>query len=415
MLLRQYRQVWQIPTVRDVTLVGLAVRAPIFAAAVALTLHVVLTLDLGYGQAGLVSAVFTIGIAISAPWRGRLLDTVGLRRTVLPSVIVQVGVWSVAPFVSFSVLLPLVALSGLFVVPVFTVIRQALVHVVPEDQRRAALSVDSVSTEISFMIGPVLGVWAATTWDTRWVLVGLQAIALSGALWLMVLDPPLRADPSVAEPAVAEPRDVDAAGSGPAPSSGRVGRWLTRPALGVYVAAFAATVVLGCTDVGIVAVVRAHDAAATIGVLLAVWGAGSVLGGLAYGAWHRPIPLAVLLAGLSLTTAPVALAGNLPALGALLFGCGVFCAPTITATIDTLGRLVPEAARGLALGWHGSAMTAGQALGAPLAGFAIDHAGWQSGFLIAAALGLLATGVVLLLARPRQARIRDVPTRLRRV
>ena len=39
-------------------------------------------------------------------------------------------------------------------------------------------------------------------------------------------------------------------------------------------------------------------------------------------------------------------------------------------------------------GWHGSAMTAGQAIGAPLAGYAIDHAGWGWGFISVSLFGL---------------------------
>jgi MFS family permease len=68
--------------------------------------------------------------------------------------------------------------------------------------------------------------------------------------------------------------------------------------------------------------------------------------------------------------------------------CGVLCAPTITATVDTLSRAVPERSRGEAMGWHGSAMTSGQAVGAPLAGFAIDHAGWGWGFVSVSLVGL---------------------------
>ena len=86
-----------------------------------------------------------------------------------------------------------------------------------------------------------------------------------------------------------------------------------------------------------------------------------------------------LLGGLALSTIPVALAGSLGWLVVLLFVCGVLCAPTITATVDHLSRLVPERSRGEAMGWHGSAMTAGQAIGAPLAGYAIDHRGFGLG------------------------------------
>ena len=76
-------------------------------------------------------------------------------------------------------------------------------------------------------------------------------------------------------------------------------------------------------------------------------------------------------------------------LAALAFVAGLLCAPTITATVDQVSQVVPEAARGEAMGWHGSFMTAGSALGAPVAGLAIDRWGWGGGFVSVSLLGLL--------------------------
>jgi MFS family permease len=67
----------------------------------------------------------------------------------------------------------------------------------------------------------------------------------------------------------------------------------------------------------------------------------------------------------------------------------LFCAPTITATIDTLSRVVPTSVRGEAMGWHGSAMTIGSAVGAPAIGFVLDRASWHGGFVTAGAIGVL--------------------------
>jgi MFS family permease len=170
-------------------------------------------------------------------------------------------------------------------------------------------------------------------------------------------------------------------------------RWVSVGALAVLAAAAATSIVLAGTDVSIVAALRETGDTAAIGWVLSVWGAGSLVGGLVYGAWHRSISVFWLLAGLAASTVPVALAGSLPWLVVLLFLCGVLCAPTITATLDHLARLVPEGSRGEAMGWHGSAMTAGQAIGAPLAGFAIDHAGWGWGF-VSVSLVALAIAVV---------------------
>ena len=177
--------------------------------------------------------------------------------------------------------------------------------------------------------------------------------------------------------------------------------FITVPVAAVYLAAACATLVLSGTDVAIVAALRSFGATGSIGWVLALWGAGSLVGGLVYGAWHRSLSVFWLLFGLSATTAPVALALGVPSFAVLITVSGFLCAPTITATVEQLSRLVPERFRGEMMGWHGSAMTAGSAVGAPVAGFAIDHGGWQSGFVVVSALGAVIAAVGLVAARSR--------------
>ena len=129
--------------------------------------------------------------------------------------------------------------------------------------------------------------------------------------------------------------------------------------------------------------------ATAIGWVLSLWGLGSLVGGLIYGAMHRSISVFWLLGGLAATTLPAGLATGMPMFVLLVTLCGVLCAPTITATVDHLSRIVPERFRGEAMGWHGSAMTGGQALGAPMAGYAIDHFGWGWGFMGVSIVGLV--------------------------
>jgi MFS family permease len=86
---------------------------------------------------------------------------------------------------------------------------------------------------------------------------------------------------------------------------------------------------------------------------------------------------------------PMAFASNPLSLALLGFVAGLFCAPTITATIDQVSRVVPANARGEAMGWHGSFMTGGMAVGAPVAGYAIDHRGWEAGFLSVPVVGVV--------------------------
>lgn len=426
--LSAYRDVLSIRDTREALILGLFIRVPLWAAAVLLTLHVVASLDRSYGEAGLVTAASTVAVAISGPWRGRLLDRVGLRRTVGPSLLVQVVVWSIAPWVDYAPLLALAALGGLFVVPTFSVLRQVILRSVPEHQRRTALSLDSAATELSFMAGPALGVWLATEWDTGWALFACQMTSVVAGFVLWLLNPRLRGE---AEAPVPTEPDIDELGEAaraeaiaqeaeadlpavPAPSvatatttSGRAFRgFITLPVAAVYLAAVATTIVLTGTDVGVVAALRTFGSPESIGWVLALWGFGSLVGGLVYGAWHRSYSVFWLLGGLAAITAPVALATGVPSFAVLITLTGVLCAPTITATVEHLSRIVPERFRGEMMGWHGSAMTSGSALGAPVAGFAMDLGGWQWGFLVVAIVGLAVAVVGTLVQLGRRDRAR---------
>src|SRR6476660_8959747 len=187
--LARYRRVLGIAALRQTLVLGFLVRMPIFAGGVVLTLHVVSHLHRSYGAAGLVSAAATIAIAVSGPWRGRLLDRRGLRRVVVPSIVVAAVCWSIAPFVGYWWLLALAALAGLFVIPSFSIIRQAVIAAVPEDDRRTAISLDSVAVELSFMIGPAAGVWAATLWPTQWVLFSIEMLGVLAGVLLWFANP----------------------------------------------------------------------------------------------------------------------------------------------------------------------------------------------------------------------------------
>jgi len=369
-----YAEFARNPVVRRILLLGLLIRIPLWAAGVVLTLHVVSHLDRSYTEAGLVEMVLCIALAVSGPWRGRRLDRVGLRATVTPSLLVLTATWCVAPWVGYWPLLVLVALAGLFVVPTFSIVRQVLLGAVPVEQRTAVLSVDSVVVEFSFMIGPVLGVLAATYLATPVALMICQLAAVVGAVVLWLDNPPLGADAGAA-PGEETPKH-------------RVRDWLDAPVLMILALSVAATVILTGQDLGTVAALRSMHHTTSIGWVLALWGFGSALGGIVYGALHRHPPASVLLVLLGTAAAAVSMADGRLLFTALLFVSGLFCAPTITATIDDLSRSVPAAVRGEAMGWHGSALTLGSASGAPLVGWAIDHGGWQGGFQLAGFLGI---------------------------
>lgn len=394
MTLTPYRRVLAIRAARQAILLGILVRVPLFAGNVVLTFHVVSSLHRSYAQAGIVTAVVTGCIAISGPWRGRLLDQHGLRRVVLPSVVVTAVCWSIAPFAGYWVLFGSAGLAALFAVPTFSIIRQAVITAVPDSDRRTALALDSVAVEVSFMIGPAVGIWAATSWSTAWVLFGIEMSGVLFALVLWAVDPAIATEQPEAKAQAAVARR----------------EWLGAPFIAVCAAAAAATIVLSGTDIAIVAALRSFHDSSLIGPVLSVWGLGSLVGGLVYGMLHRPIPAFVLLASLAAVTFPMAFARDAWMLGVLALVAGLLCAPTITATVDQLSRLVPDRARGEAMGWHGSAMTAGSGLGAPLAGVAIDWRGAGAGLIVVSAVGFAVAVLGTTISTRRAADVPGEPT-----
>jgi len=389
-----YGRLLRHPGVLRLVLVSLVARLPHASVGVVLTLHVVVTLDLGYAKAGAVAAAMTVGMALGGPWRGRRVDRLGLRRALLPSVVIEAGVWAVASFLSYGALLVAGVVAGLFMVPVFSVIRQSLSVLVPEPEQRTAFALDSVFTEVSFMLGPVLGVLVATTWSTTAALVCVGVATVGAGALLMWFDPPTRSvvgEGSVRQPA-ARPTGVPRA-------------WVLTPALVVtLVASSAASLVLTGTDVSIVASLEEWDQVSATGWMIALWAAGSVVGGLVYGAGHRSVQPLTLVLLLSLLTVPAAQAGTPLLLAVAVVVAGLPCAPALSAINASLVRLVPEDRRGEVMGWSGSAMTVGSALGAPVCGALIDRTGAGAGFLVAGTVGAVVAGGGLLVLRAARSR-----------
>jgi MFS family permease len=381
MSLAPYRRVLARPGVVRLLVFAALARVPATAAGVVLTLHVVTTLRLGYAAAGLVATAATVGMAVGSPWRGRAVDRLGLRRALMPSIVAEAAVWGSAPFVPYHVLLVVAFAGGVLGLPIFTVARQSLSVLVPEEQRRTAYSLDSMGVELSFMAGPALGVVVATQISTTAALLGVGVCMVVAGLALVAFDPPTRSEDPVPAPASAASRGVRAF-----VSPGLVA------ALG---AAVAATIVLAGTDVAVVALLREHGAVTLTGAIFAFWGVGSILGATVYGALKRPISPLVLLAGLAVLTVPVGLAGSPWMLAVLILPAGALCAPVVTATAEEVARRVPEQVRGEAMGWHGSALTIGMAVGAPLAGASIDAVAPWAGFAVVGAAGLALAGLGL--------------------
>ncbi|WP_163164567.1 MFS transporter [Arthrobacter sp. Alg241-R88] len=425
-----YRELLAVQPIRRLLLVGMIARIPHSAAGVLLTLHIVLTLGEGYAAAGAAAAVMTIGIALGAPWRGRRVDTVGLRKALIPSVVSETVIWSIVPHVSYQWLLPLVFVGGLLTLPIFSVVRQSLGVLAEGEQRRTAFALDAITTEVVFMIGPAAGAIVATS---GFSVAGLTIVGVCtslAGLFLMWFNPPTRSAASgdgceadqqrAAEAAVVStaPAHLQEAAADLAPAAAHNGRstglkekvagsftWFTATVAALFAVAAGAGMVLSGTDVGIVAALETGGHQAEIGIVFLFWCAASVVGGLIYGAMHRPVPPIVLLLGMAALTIPMGFAHDTWTLALVAILPGLLCAPVLSSASEKVADLVDEARRGEAMGWYGSALTAGVALGAPLAGVFIDQVGPSGGFVSVGAAGVVLCLIGLVLQRRRRSKI----------
>ncbi|RMI42473.1 MFS transporter [Actinomadura harenae] len=364
--------------------VSLIARIAITADTTALTLYIVLGLGMSYAAAGGVAAALTAGLAVGGPVLGRLIDRRGARPVLLASVAAQGVFWLCVPVMPYGILLAASFATGLLMVPGPLVTRQAIAAMTAPAQRRAAFVLESVQGELSYMVGPPLVILAAAQTSPGVVAWGVGAAIVAGGAGIALLDPPLRTEDE--------------------PDPGQSGRprrreWLGSHMVAVLVMAFGATVLLGGTDLTIVAALKDAGQVSWAALVVAVYGVASIFGGLVYGTVPRPLPTWLLIGLLGLATLPAALAHSWPWLCVAAAGAGLLAAPTLSSLAAAVSRLAPAGARGEATGLQSSALSAGFALGAPVIGAAIDASVPGTGFVVAGLAGVAAALTGWLLSR----------------
>lgn len=357
-----YGQVLRSPGTVPLYIAAFLARIPLMAVPLVLTLLVVEGLGGTYGQAGLVAAAETVGAAIGAPWRGRMIDRLGLRRALLPSIAVLFVVYPLAAVSSYLWLLPLGFLAGLFIAPVHSIVRISLAATLPSTHHRSAFALDSVCAEASFIIGPAAAGALVVAASPQVALVSVAATVAVGLAILWRLDPPTRSEESVS--VAREP------GS----------RWLTTDLVFLFLISGGAMIALMATDLGIIAVLRELDAVGLVGIVYLGWGLSSLVGGLIYGARPASIRPSYLLVAMGALTIPIGVAHTPWVLALTCIPAGLLCAPIMTACSEWIAKLTDEAWRGEAMGYQATAFTVGGAIASPLIGLAIDHEGAAAGF-----------------------------------
>jgi MFS family permease len=160
---------------------------------------------------------------------------------------------------------------------------------------------------------------------------------------------------------------------------------------------------VGIVQVAVPAFAAARGSAAAGGVLLAALSAGSLAGGLIYGArsWPGAAPrrLALLLLGLGVAFALLAVAGTEVALAALLVLGGLLLAPTTVIASTLLDSVAPPGTVTEAFTVMVMAIVIGTAVGNAVGGSIVDSASYETAVLWAGVAA--AAGAAFTLARRR--------------
>jgi MFS family permease len=362
-------------------------RVPVTAVSLALIL-VLRESGRGYALAGLATGAYVVGLSITAPLIGRLADRFGAPRVFLCGAplcgVGLIGLVAGADSLPVPALLGLATLSGAALPPLGALTRGLMTPLLSDAQRARIFAMDATAQELCFMGGPLVLAALIAFGSASQALVVIAGLLAAGAVlyWSVA-----RRLPRV--------RHATGAERGPAPirSSG------LRALLAVTVLVGA---MFGAIELSIAAALEDAGSRDLAGMFLAIWSAGSLVGGLLAVRWpgsdleRRQYVALVAAAASAFVLVPAA--GAPVALAAVLLVQGVTQAPLMAVGYALVPRLV-DARLSEAFAWLTSAVVGGVAVGTTLAGTASEHAGAGAGFLIGAVAPLVALALALAFLR----------------
>jgi MFS family permease len=350
-----------------------------------------------FGAAGFIVGVFAISQALASPVLGALVDRWGQRRVLLPSAAVQSGllvllVVAAEAEVPLGALALLAAVAGGLLPPVGACMRALWSDIVPDPVRReAAYSLDAVTQETIWTVGPLAVGATVALVSPAAALLGIAAVTLAGTLAFATA-----------------PLPSSRRGS---PAAGAPGQALRSPGLrNILVTAILMGIGIGAVEVGLPALAFHTGSPGSAGVMLAVWSAGSLVGGLAYGArrWTRPPEERYprLLAMIAVVTAPLLFARSVEVAVVLSFFAGLGFAPTMACQMGMVGTLASEGTVTEAFTWSTAAIGGGIAIGAAVCGSLVETVGVVAPFVLGCAGAMTAAAIAF---RGRARSVRRAP------
>ncbi|MEU3726211.1 MFS transporter [Streptomyces sp. NPDC031705] len=364
-------------------------------------------------------AAYAVGSAVGGPFTGRLMDRSG------PSTVLRVSgpvagltlasaaLW--AGSAPTAVALAAACAAGLATAPVGASMR-ALWPALTDDAalRQRAYSFEATLSELLFILGPTAVTVLATLAGARGALLATAVLLGAGGLGYGQA-PAVRGRGRRTAPAAAA---ADPTGRDPGP--------VRAAALSVLVAIALTAALSSGLVVAVTASLRDQGSAPELaGTLVALQSAGSVAGGLLYGArtfggttYHRYLRLLIVLtlALAALPTVRLALDAGLPAtwalvlLGVLLVLSGLPMAPAGAEEFQLIGEMTSQGRATQAFAGVGSFIALGGAAGSAATGLIADRLGPGAALCTPAAFTLAALLLSLAARRPITRAVSPAPS-----
>jgi predicted MFS family arabinose efflux permease len=330
-----------------------------------------------YSAAGLAAGAFGVGAAVSAPLTGRAMDRLGQRR-VLP--VLATGFAGALIILVLSgghlgsaAAAVLAAAAGLTRPPIEAALRALWPRLVSSAQLDAAYALDSTVQELIWIAGPLLLAVLLAVGSRQLPLIACAVLSIAGTVAYTM---GLRTAPDARHASVV------------AASPLRQGRLRVLLVCGACYGVSA-----GMLNLVLVAFAGAHGSVAWAGVLVAIWGSGSLVGGLAYGSrdWKSPVEgrAMIFLALFGATLMLLAAAPGLIVLALLMVFVGVPLSPWLGSLSASVQRAVPAASSTEAFAWSFAVITVGMAAGNAISGVVIQSANTAAAFASAGGLSLV--------------------------
>lgn len=337
-----------------------------------------------YAASGLVTGAASLALAVASPWVGRLVDRSG--QTAVLRVAVALNACALVTFgllpqgTALGTLVACSVVAGVSTPPIGACLRSLYATLVDGERLHRVFAIESAALELTYILGPLLMLAIASAAGTGTALVVASASFSLGTL---------------AFAATRESRSWRAGATAAPAARGGAMRSPGLRTIAIAVALAGAT--FGAIEVAVPAACQAAGAKGATGLLLAIWGLGSMVGGFIAARAAAPADaarwLALLLAALGLGDLALVPVSTPAGLAPLLLVAGAAIAPLLGTAYSIVERVTPRGGQTEAFAWLTTAISVGISGGSALSGALVEAGGPGAGFAVAAAVGLLACAI----------------------